>query len=440
MGPRRRWLRGRMARTCAVALTALAALAAVADTAGRAADDPAPKTAKTKSAKSDPAVDDEGRPLDPDAVHAYDFDRVKLVGGNAFWGKVQQPVGPDGWQILLQDPKTEDPGERERQGNSRVVVLPAWRVADIGWNFPERVKKLRDDRDAGRLDDAAYHRALAALADFAHRHRAARPEYHDQARQLLNELIDAPEAPADVRLRLGRLYDERDPATDESRRRALEHYEAHLARFPDDAEAAAAVERLRAILAPPEAAAVEAPEAPPPAAARPEGLEAQTNWSWMLDGINPDADMRRTLQPAVVFNAGDNNNKMLCLPYMPAGKDKLIYQLPSAQREGRDFDGNESMVFTAYLPPDTPGVRLAVALSTGNYQWFESRALPLPKADRWEPKTFRFSLKDNSWKSESTNWRHETAVQNLNRVRTVHVLIYGIQGRGEVLLDDFRFE
>ena len=425
-------------------LALLAAAAAWAARAAEAAGDESPWPDGSEYA-----------PVDPAAPWAWDFDTLLLANGLSVMGKVDPRPGPGGWRVMLEDPAGLDPADPEVQRHTRLLTVPEGDVRRVAWSFRSAWDRLEEDRAAG-LDLPEGRRRQALLADYALRHRAARPpgDYALRAGQLLHALAGLDGAPPDLHWRLAVLHGERaqasGDATGEAAHQALEQCLLHLERHPGDERAQGTARRLAEWLAPPDPARMAADEAPAAGAApaAPAGFEIG-NWQWMPEGLEAadTARLAEALAPAHVRNAADRDRVLLRLrfqpmsPPLPESQDKIIYRLDSQRAGGYDATGDEALQFTVHLPPMQAGIRVAVGFNSGpEYEWFESRPFEIPPATEFVPRTVRAPLRDPRWKSKASDYqRYDSAVGHLQSVKSFFIILYGARERGEVYLQDIRF-
>lgn len=81
-------------------------------------------------------------------------------------------------------------------------------------------------------------------------------------------------------------------------------------------------------------------------------------------------------------------------------------------------------------------VRIALAVKTGSWVYFESDQRLVPKG---EVKELRFDLRAKTYKCAASEWAHSSAIQNLDDVKEIQVLIYNKDKSGAVWISEMAF-
>ena len=82
-------------------------------------------------------------------------------------------------------------------------------------------------------------------------------------------------------------------------------------------------------------------------------------------------------------------------------------------------------------------IRIAVALKTGQWVYFESTQQSVKDSDGW--KEMRFDLKGKDFKSQKSDWANNASIDGLDDVKEVQVLIYNQDAEGSALISGMRF-
>lgn len=80
--------------------------------------------------------------------------------------------------------------------------------------------------------------------------------------------------------------------------------------------------------------------------------------------------------------------------------------------------------------------RIAIAVKTGSWVYFESDQRLVPAG---QLKELRFDLRARTYKCAASEWAHASAIQNLDDVKELQVLIYNKSASGTVLLSEMAF-
>lgn len=278
---------------------------------------------------------------------------------------------------------------------------------------PATVEKIEYDYDS-RLD------ALDEKDYPGHYDLGVWSEDRDMYSQALSRYLyvygnDADSVPPELYLRIGRMFEKIKPPKPAEAYRA---YGLYLEKRPDSAEAQMAMKRLEPKVAGAKPAADDE-------LTDESGLETRA-WKWA------EWDNRGTIR--TVTAAGKRRNIVLEAEYEGGGKDKAPFVLPL----NTDLSGSGALVLDLLNPEKKP-IRIGVALITGNgYEWYESESRTVP-AGEWAI-GMRFDLSRKKWKSKETNWRHTTTPQDLNRARTLVLLVYNGRASGKLYADEIHFK
>ncbi len=81
--------------------------------------------------------------------------------------------------------------------------------------------------------------------------------------------------------------------------------------------------------------------------------------------------------------------------------------------------------------------KLAIALKTGDFEYFESAVQTVPLNKGFTE--LRFDLRSPTFKSKATNWQNSATVTNLDDVKELQVLVYNGTASGELLIKGMTF-
>ncbi len=175
-----------------------------------------------------------------------------------------------------------------------------------------------------------------------------------------------------------------------------------------------------------------APQVRPKAPAVADGLEAR-GWD------NESNQWSNPVTATTVTIEGDTGtNQVIEVTFTGGDKDKAA--IKRALR-GLSVADNSELSLYLFNRTDKP-VRIAVALKTGNWVYYESMPVQVPVQKEGEVawQEVRFDLKAASWKSEGSKWEHTAAVNDLSDLKELQLLIYnGKNDSGSVLVDAMDF-
>jgi hypothetical protein len=182
--------------------------------------------------------------------------------------------------------------------------------------------------------------------------------------------------------------------------------------------------------------ALAAAAKPPPAqdaavaalAAIAAGLEAKT---W--DAENPQYSNPVTIKAATIGDA-DGGPKVLDITAEGGDKGKGAARL--ANLNFAVSDDNSVLTLHVHNLGDQP-VKLAIAVKTGNYDYYESVTQTIPPGADF--KEVRYNLKASTFKSKATNWANNGTVDNLGHLKEVQLLIYNDKVQQEIQVRGVNF-
>lgn len=327
-------------------------------------------------------------------------DTVIFTYGTRLECKVQG-LTPNGWKVFL--------GNDEM----RSLVLDPATVKTIIYDYDSRLAAIREEeQEKGEKLYMKYYE----LGLWCEEHGGYDIRMFDRALSCFLHVRGKEGIPPEVYLHLGRMFEK---SRTKDLQQALQAYQTYLKLNPKSGEASAAIERIQKELA-------ENPPVDPvePATAK-EGLEVRP-WN-LLRGENPG--VVQCLQEAA------NKTRVLEIDYKPGGKDKVGAALLQAQ----NLEKKSGIVMDIYNP-EKHTIDIAMAIVTGaKYEWYESKTIKVPPG-KWSI-GMRFDLTRNTlWKSKATNWVFRTKPEDLNRVRTMVLLVYNGRRTGKVYFDAIRFE
>jgi tetratricopeptide (TPR) repeat protein len=113
-------------------------------------------------------------------------------------------------------------------------------------------------------------------------------------------------------------------------------------------------------------------------------------------------------------------------------KDKAAIRLNSRL----DLSNAKSLVFDAYVPKNSPAVKMAIAFTiTDKYIWYESPTKLIPSG-KWNT-AISFDLSSANFKTQGTGWKHNTKLKDTKQVKQMILLIY-TKGTGRIFFDDIK--
>jgi hypothetical protein len=277
-----------------------------------------------------------------------------------------------------------------------VLSIPRAAVESVELNLASRLKELAEDDHLGR-----YRLAVSALEAGQTR----------QAKPILESLVGKPKVPPEVTRRLAELYESEGDLG-----KALEHWKTYALSAKDDAAVKAKIAELEKKLG-----GAGAEEVGKPAAGANEGLETGGKWN-VLNWGNPAEIGARSL---------DGNSVLMV--EVPGGgtKDKTAI----GRSVKLDLAGKGRLRFRAFSAENTR-VDVAVAIIT-SVDYYESR--PVGVAPNWNL-DLSIDLRAKTFKCKATNWRFESGVNGLDRVRQLLFLIYSGRRKVRLYFDAIRAE
>jgi hypothetical protein len=164
-----------------------------------------------------------------------------------------------------------------------------------------------------------------------------------------------------------------------------------------------------------------------PLVASNDGLESKPWESEAAQWSNPVE-----LKPVTV-DGPEGPNRILQVTYSSGDKHKAVLR-----RTMSNFQiDNKSVVSLWVNNPGNRPIRMAIAVKTGNYVYFESNLQAINAGQEWQ--RLKFDLKASDFKSEETNWTYGGTVKDLNNIKEIQFLIYNGSGNGVLLLDGIEF-
>lgn len=293
------------------------------------------------------------------------------------------------------------------------IVLDAASIDHIDYDYDSRLREIEaeETKHGRKLYGRRYE-----LAAWCVEQSAYDGEMYDRALAQLLEAAGKPGVPVEAWLLLGKVYEK---CSKPDLAAALAAYKQYLALHPDSVEAAAAAARLRQETEP-----ITVTTTAPVTLGKEEGLETLAwNWEkWSNDGV-----------AGGIVDSANGGTSALKLTYDPGTKFKAAYSCDYTQ----NLTAKKAVTFDAYNPGTAP-VSVAVAVVTGEYEWFESVTKIVPPG-KWEL-DIRFDLTEKIWKSEATNWRaNSCAPRNLDAPKKLYMLVYNGNAKGVVYLDRIKF-
>ena len=160
-------------------------------------------------------------------------------------------------------------------------------------------------------------------------------------------------------------------------------------------------------------------EVPPP----PDGPVGMERGGWSLEPWGNSGAAERTLI---------KDKKVLKLIYTADKKDKAAFK--HLTYLGLAKDGKVRL--HVYSGEDSPP-KVGLAISTTRaYRWHESKPCDLKKG--WNKLEFSVGAKD--WKTESSQWKHTAAVEPIDQVRAVDIVIYNGENSGVLLAYGLQYD
>lgn len=220
---------------------------------------------------------------------------------------------------------------------------------------------------------------------------------------------------------------------------ALPLYRWYRAAGGKDAEPIGRLDQLEAIVGrsddaigpPPVLPRQPAPDSEKPIASTSgaEGLEVK---GWQGENPQWSNPVQTTLSPLIGDDRLDGVKNALEVKFGKGGKDKATIKKPV------NLDATEDHVLALRVRNKSDhNVRIAVALKTGQWVYFESTQQSVKDSDGW--KEMRFDLKGKDFKSQKSDWANNASIDGLDDVKEVQVLIYNQDAEGSALVSGMRF-
>ena len=298
------------------------------------------------------------------------------------------------------------------------------RVAGIELGVTSRLKQLKDDDFDGLTAFARWARAKGF-------HQASLTAL-DKAFTLIR--VNPKRAfDLDALALYGRLTDEiKGPEA------ALPLYRWYRTAGGKDTETLARLDQLEAIVGrsdetgvPPVAAVVvPPPEVEKPAAA--SGTEGMETKGWQGENPQWSNPALGELVPLIGDDRLAGVKRALQITYGKGGKDKAVVK----KTVNLDASDDHVLSFELRCKADA-SLRVAIAVKTGNWVYHESTIQVVKPDEGW--KELRFDLKDKTFKSEKSEWANNAAIDALDDVKEIQVLIYNKDAEGKALITGMRF-
>ncbi len=160
-----------------------------------------------------------------------------------------------------------------------------------------------------------------------------------------------------------------------------------------------------------------------------EGLEVK---GWQGENPQWSNPVQTRLAPLIGDDRLDGVKNALEVQFGKGGKDKATIKKPV------NVDASEDHVFAVRVRNKSGhSVRIAVALKTGQWVYFESPQQTVKEADGW--KELRFDLKGKDFKSQKSEWANSASIESLDEVKEIQVLLYNQDAEGTALISGMRF-
>ena len=160
-----------------------------------------------------------------------------------------------------------------------------------------------------------------------------------------------------------------------------------------------------------------------------EGMEIK---GWQGENPQWSNPVQTGLSPLIGDDRLDGVKNALEVKFGKGGKDKATIKKPV------NLDATEDHVLVLRVRnKGDRNVRVAVALKTGQWVYFESPQQSVKESDGW--KELRFDLKGKDFKSEKSEWTNNASIDGLDDVKEVQVLLYNQDAEGSALISGMRF-
>jgi hypothetical protein len=131
----------------------------------------------------------------------------------------------------------------------------------------------------------------------------------------------------------------------------------------------------------------------------------------------------------VELDRGARGNHGMRLSFKGGAKDKAV----AVRKVSLSLSGNDEISFSLFSPTKRK-LEIAVAVTTGDkLAYFESKSRTV-QAGTWAEMAIPLGRKD--WKSEASNWKHESELRDRNDIRELLLLIYNLKNSGEIFIDE----
>ena len=299
------------------------------------------------------------------------------------------------------------------------------RISSVELGVTSRFKALKDDDLDGLI-------AFARWARSKNKHAAALAAL-DKA---FNLIRINPKRPFDLSaLALyARITDElKGPEA------ALPLYRWYRSYGGKDTDTIARLDQLEAIVGrsdetgvpPPPAAAAPAvlPEPEKVASSATEGLETK---GWQPENPQYSNPALSEVVPLLADEKLAGVKRALKVTFSKGDKDKAAIKKPV------NLDASDEHVLSFQVrKQDTGSIRVAIAVKTGNWVYYESTVQTVKADDGW--KELRFDLKAATFKSQKSEWANTATVSDIDEVKEIQVLLYNRDADGSALISGMRF-
>lgn len=220
---------------------------------------------------------------------------------------------------------------------------------------------------------------------------------------------------------------------------ALPLYRWYRSAHGNDAETLARLDQLEAIVGRSDDAIGPPPVLPRQPAADPEKPIASTSGAEGLEvkgwqGENPQWSnpIKTRLAPLIGDDRLEGVKNALEVQFTKGDKDKATIKKPV------NIDASEDHVLAIRVRnKGDRSVRIAIALKTGQWVYFESPQQSVKESDGW--KELRFDLKGKDFKSQKSEWNNNASIEGLDEVKEIQVLLYNQNAEGTALISGMRF-
>ena len=315
----------------------------------------------------------------------------------------------------------EDPLMVEVHTGGGVMFLRKERIKEIFLGLDSRLAQAKDDDLAGLVELARWCRANGRNSD---------------ALQLLSKAVMLPGCDLATKGLYATLVDEagdqvtalklyrawrKDGGTDPQILARLDQLEQAVALWIQrNPGAPAPVDDLPPVVVRPASRAVLA-------TSRPAGLEARRWESEKLAFSNP-------VETSMVKDQEDN--QVLRMAFT-GPKDGAHTDKAAIRTTVQYAIGEQNVLAFEITNRGETAIRVAIAVKTGEWQYFESSMQNLAPGETF--RELRFNLKGRDFKSQATNWANTGPVAHLDDVKEIQLLIYNGSATGEVMVRRMQF-